>query len=109
MGKAGGELLNVLRGMAEVGGDERRAELLAFLEAKAAEPYLEMLRRWVYEGLLDDPYREFMVAEEEGITKETVAEDFTTLYWERRYQLRRSMVASFLLGCSDKVAKCMSD
>lgn len=30
----------------------------------AAEPYFAMLERWLGEGLLDDPYMEFMIQED---------------------------------------------
>jgi gamma-tubulin complex component 2 len=100
---SGGALLNVLYAQADRGGDEKGSELHAFLLARAAAPYLDMLRRWVYEGVLDDPYHEFMVAEDETVTKETVAEDFTTAYWGRRYTLRRRHVAVFLCRFEDKV------
>ena len=102
-GHAGGDLLNVLHALSDRDGDEKSVDLHSFLLARAAAPYLEMLRRWIYEGVLDDPYHEFMVAEEEGITKETVAEDFTTAYWERRYTLRPNMVAAFLGRFEDKL------
>jgi gamma-tubulin complex component 2 len=53
---SGGALLNALSGCADrLCGDARAAELLGFLQARAAAPYLDMLRRWIYEGLLDDP------------------------------------------------------
>ena len=100
---SGGCLLNVLFTKADRGGDEKSTELHAFLLARAAAPYLDMLRRWVYEGVLDDPYHEFMVAEDETVTKETVAEDFTTAYWERRYTLRRRHVAVLLGRFVDKI------
>jgi gamma-tubulin complex component 2 len=37
-----------------------------------------------------------MVAEEEGVSKETVADDSTTAYWATRYTLRPPHVPSFL-------------
>lgn len=52
----GGSLLNALSACADrFSGDARSAELLTFLQARASAPYLEMLRRWIYEGFLDDP------------------------------------------------------
>jgi len=44
-----------------------------------------------------------MVAEEESVSKETVSEDFTTAYWEKRYTLRPHQVASFLARHQDRV------
>ena len=55
--------------------------------------------------MLEDPYREFMVAEEEVISKEGVIEDFQGhgAYWERRYTLQHDMVATFLERYEEKV------
>jgi hypothetical protein len=103
----GGALLNVLHVMRESQGvvDDRSHETLRFLLARAAVPYLGMLRRWILEGMLEDPYREFMVAEEEVISKEGVIEDFQGhgAYWERRYTLQHDMVATFLERYEEKV------
>lgn len=56
--------------------------------------------------MLEDPYREFMVAEdddESNSSKALVSEDFTTAYWERRYTLRAQQVPAFLVRSADKV------
>ena len=103
----GGELLNVLHAMVFSQGvvDGRSSETLNFLLAQAAVPYLGMLRRWIFEGILEDPYNEFMVAEEDGITKETVLNDFQghSAYWERRYTLRQDMVVTFLRRFRERI------
>ena len=44
-----------------MGGDERASNVTHFLLQRASVPYLDMLRRWIYEGNLIDPYHEFMV------------------------------------------------
>ena len=43
-----------------------------------------MLEGWLYHGILDDPYREFMVREESSLLKENVTEDFNAAYWDSR-------------------------
>lgn len=52
---------------------------------QASVPYFEMLEQWVYHGHLDDPYREFMVREEDGLQKENVVSDFNATYWDSRW------------------------
>jgi hypothetical protein len=55
-------LLNLLhRRLAALGGDAAGAALAERLLAAAAGPYFEILGRWLAEGVLDDPYCEFMV------------------------------------------------
>jgi gamma-tubulin complex component 2 len=49
---------------ARLSGDARGRALAGRLLGAAAEPYLRMLGRWLREGVLDDPYCEFMVQED---------------------------------------------
>jgi gamma-tubulin complex component 2 len=49
---------------ARLSGDARGRALALRLLGAAAEPYLRMLGRWLREGVLDDPYCEFMVQED---------------------------------------------
>lgn len=45
-------------------GDPQGRALVARLLSAACEPYFAMLQRWLCEGVLDDPYGEFMVLED---------------------------------------------
>ena len=55
-------LLNLLhRRLAALGGDAAGRALVERLLAAAAGPYFDILGRWLAEGVLDDPYSEFMV------------------------------------------------
>jgi gamma-tubulin complex component 2 len=46
------------------------------------------VERWVYEGVVDDPYDEFLVLEQRGLRKESLADEYNAKYWDRRYSLR---------------------
>ena len=35
-----------------------------------------MLEDWIYKGLINDPYNEFMIIEDKEINKEKIKEDF---------------------------------
>lgn len=64
-GLRGARLLDLLNERASASiGDARARALLRRLLAAAAEPYFQTLRRWLAEGVLDDPAREFFVAED---------------------------------------------
>ena len=52
----GGALLNKVKDVSARGGDERRAELFSFLIERSAAPFLQTLERWIYTGVIDDPY-----------------------------------------------------
>ncbi|GAB5031649.1 gamma-tubulin complex component 2 [Nannochloropsis oceanica] len=86
--KKGGQLLNELRAAVAGSGDEKSAQTHSFLLEKAAGPYMVMLEGWIYRGVLEDPYCEFMIREEQGLEKENVQEDFNAAYWDARSTIR---------------------
>ena len=88
-GCRGALLLNTLhRAAAAAAGDEAASQLLQQLLAASAAPYCAALGRWVYEGVVEDPYGEFLVQQAGHLSKESLAEDYTTSYWVERYTLR---------------------
>jgi hypothetical protein len=60
-GKRGGALLNALCDSLDRSADKDARALALFLLERAASPYLRMLERWVFAGVLDDKFHEFMV------------------------------------------------
>ena len=86
----GGALLAALREASDaLAGDRAAAGLLARLSEAAAAPYELATKRWVYEGVVDDPYDEFAIVERPHLRKESLAEEYNAAYWTRRYTLRR--------------------
>lgn len=39
-----------------------------------------MLEEWIYKGIINDPYNEFMIIEDKDITKEKLKDDFNEKY-----------------------------
>lgn len=89
--KFGAELLNLLydRWIRTV-SDKSANELFLFLLQKSSVPYWEMLKSWIYKGVLKDPYGEFLVEE-----NRTVLGSSET-YWDKKYTLRPGQVPVFL-------------
>ncbi|RZB60128.1 Retrovirus-related Pol polyprotein from transposon RE2 [Glycine soja] len=56
-------------------------------------PSLSIL--WVYEGIIDDPYGEFFIAEDKSLQKESLTQDYEAKYWRQRYSLKDG-IPSFL-------------
>lgn len=44
-------------------GNPKAQEFCLSVTRKACEPYFEILDKWIYEGIIDDPYKEFFVEE----------------------------------------------
>ena len=115
----GGELLNKVKDVSARGGDERRAELFSFLIERSTAPFLRTylrfdnaecvsfvtntrirktvtLERWIYTGVIDDPYDEFMIQERNDLSKEALNRHFNSRYWNERYTVRKKFVPWFV-------------
>ncbi|XP_052516602.1 gamma-tubulin complex component 2 isoform X4 [Budorcas taxicolor] len=83
-------------------GDSQAQELCLYLTTAASVPYFEILEKWIYRGIIDDPYSEFMVEERE-LRKEKIQEDYNDKYWEQRYTVVQRHIPSFLQKMAGKV------
>ncbi|RKP12988.1 gamma-tubulin complex component protein, partial [Piptocephalis cylindrospora] len=85
-GLKGGNILNIMYAMSRHGDPFIRGFIHRMLDA-VSKPFFTMLKEWIYEGELNDPYGEFF------ITTQDVPDD---LMWRQKYILRRSMTPSFI-------------
>ncbi|CAN6195447.1 unnamed protein product [Urochloa humidicola] len=93
---SGSATLNLLQSQAKVmGGDSAVRSLLEKMTEYSSAAYLRMLERWVYEGVIDDPYGEFFIAENKSLQKESLTQDYDAKYWQQRYSLKEG-IPSFL-------------
>ncbi|XP_057515488.1 gamma-tubulin complex component 2 isoform X2 [Amaranthus tricolor] len=93
---AGVDVLNLLQSQAKaMAGDHVVRSLLEKMAQCTSSAYLEILERWVYEGVIDDPYGEFFIAENKSLQKESLTMDYDAKYWRQRYSLKSS-IPSFL-------------
>ncbi len=57
-------------------------------------------------GDLNDPYKEFMIQEDNSVSRQALQEDFNAQYWEHRYTLRDNAVPKMLRDSAYKVFEC---
>ncbi|EKX37814.1 hypothetical protein GUITHDRAFT_116122 [Guillardia theta CCMP2712] len=89
----GGALLNVLHAYANAASGEQYAS------KKSSVPYLEMLEKWIYQGVVQDPYSEFMVEERPNRPY------YDDSYWEKRFLKREQHILSFLSDKEEELSK----
>eukprot|EP01112_Ceratiomyxa_fruticulosa_P004486 TRINITY_DN15026_c0_g1_i1.p1 TRINITY_DN15026_c0_g1~~TRINITY_DN15026_c0_g1_i1.p1 ORF type:complete len:854 (-),score=186.01 TRINITY_DN15026_c0_g1_i1:181-2742(-) len=100
----GGSLLNVIFHQSiTLGSDQQSIDLFGFLMQKASAPYHQMLEAWIYEGVINDPYAEFMIEEHTELQKNNGKEDFEDTYWAGRYTIRDSQTPTILTRVAQKV------
>jgi len=88
----GGTLLELLYDRyLTFGGDAESQKLYLYFFQKASEPYFAILEKWVYKGIIDDPYKEFMIAENQKETKEDLSNKYTTTFWDTHFHFRPEM------------------
>lgn len=89
---SGATMLNLLQKQAiAMAGDNSARSLLQKLIHAASTPYFRILERWVYEGVIDDPYGEFLINENKSLQKESLSQDYYATYWQQRYSLRQEI------------------
>ena len=101
--KKGGALLNTIYTLMINSSDSSIRDLFSFLLQKSAQPYFAILKKWIYQGVLEDPFQEFIVKENRNCRKENIEVDLNDKYWEERFTFREQMVPVFLSKCKNKV------
>ncbi|XP_038703949.1 gamma-tubulin complex component 2 isoform X2 [Tripterygium wilfordii] len=72
----GSAVLNLLQSQSKaMAGDNAVRSLLEKMAQHASNAYLGILERWVYEGVIDDPYGEFFIAENKSLQKVPATEN----------------------------------
>lgn len=100
---AGSAVLNLLQSQAKaMAGDNAVRSLLEKMTQSASNAYLCILERWIYEGVIDDPYGEFFIAENKSLQKESLTQDYDAKYWRQRYSLKED-IPSFLANIAGTI------
>lgn len=101
---SGGAVLSLLHEkITSLIGDATGQELCLYLTQSACVPYFEMLEKWIYKGIILDPYSEFLVEENDAFQKEKLQEDFNDAYWEQHYSICHGRIPVFLERVADKL------
>jgi gamma-tubulin complex component 3 len=90
-GKKGGELISLIHSFSSSHGDPFVHTFAERLLTQITRPFYNMLRAWIYDGELEDPYQEFLV--HENLDHE---DSGATSVWEQKYRLQDSMIPSIM-------------
>ncbi|KAL1962089.1 hypothetical protein VTN77DRAFT_617 [Rasamsonia byssochlamydoides] len=93
--KKGGQLISLIHGFSSSHGDPFVCAFAEKLLSHVTRPFYDMLRQWIYDGELSDPYKEFFVIEPE-FRPSTDPRRIATSVWEDKYKLDDEMVPSII-------------
>lgn len=101
--KRGGQLISLIHGFSSSHGDPFVSTFASRLLVHVTRPFYDMLRRWIYDGELVDPFHEFFVTEPDPNTRPDVdPRRVATSVWEDKYKIEKIMVPTII---SDELAK----
>ncbi|KAJ5493083.1 Spindle pole body component alp6 [Penicillium diatomitis] len=93
--KKGGQLISLIHGFSTSHGDPFVCAFAEKLLVHVTRPFYDMLRLWIYDGELSDPYREFFVAESDLRTTIDPRRTATSV-WEDKYKLNDDLVPTIV-------------
>lgn len=85
----------MIHGFSSSHGDPFVCSFAEKLLSHVTRPFYDMLRLWIYDGELSDPYKEFFVTEPE-FRPSTDPRRIATSVWEDKYKLDDEMVPSII-------------
>lgn len=103
----GGHTLTVLHNrVVNFSTDQKTQDFCLRLMQAASDPYFEILERWLYLGVIEDPYGEFFVEDtykdkpSPMLCQQQVDLD---AFWRKRFQIHETKVPTFLRSKQDKI------
>lgn len=93
--KRGGQLISLIHGFASTHGDPVVAAFAERLLGTCTRPFYDILRHWIYDGELSDPYQEFFVREQPP-NRDPAKSKGTSNVWEDKYEISEEMIPSII-------------
>lgn len=91
----GGQLVSLIHGFSSSHGDPVVAAFAERLLGSFTRPFYDILRHWIYDGELSDPYQEFFVREQPP-NKESGKGKGASNVWEDKYEIAKDMIPSII-------------
>ncbi|KAL9624527.1 MAG: hypothetical protein Q9160_001191 [Pyrenula sp. 1 TL-2023] len=97
--KRGGQIISLVHSFSSSHGDPFVAAYAERLLTHVTRPFYDMLRQWIYDGELTDPFHEFFVIEQDPNRRPEVdPRKVSTSVWEDKFKLDDSMVPSIIFS-----------
>lgn len=92
--RRGGQIISHIHSFSATHGDPVVAAFAERLLATCTRPFYDILRRWIYDGELSDPYQEFFVRERSADQNPT--HHGVSNVWEDKYEICEDMIPSII-------------
>ena len=99
LGKKGGQLITLIHSFSTSYGDPFVSSFAERMLSYLTRPFYDMLRQWIYDGELSDPYHEFFVIEQDpdNDTRDLDPRRVpASSVWENKYKLDHELVPTII-------------
>ncbi|XWW93445.1 hypothetical protein V2A60_001378 [Cordyceps javanica] len=93
--KRGGQIISLIHGFAATHGDPIVSTFAERLLGTCTRPFYDILRHWIYDGELSDPYQEFFVREQASKPDPAKLKGASNV-WEDKYEVAEDMIPSIM-------------
>ncbi|KAI3342145.1 Spc97/Spc98 family protein [Ustulina deusta] len=93
--KKGGQIISLIHSFSTSHGDPIVGAFAERLLTPVTRPFYDILRHWIYDGELSDPYSEFFIQlkSTEAMAKTKTA---STNVWDEKYEMSQTMIPSIV-------------
>ena len=96
-GKKGTPILTELHArLSTFRGSPNIRKLFTYLFQSASQPLLDFIQKWIYSGIVDDPFNEFFIEVDETISVEDRGAQYESLFWEHKFKLVNFRIPKFI-------------
>ncbi|EON98199.1 putative spindle pole body component alp6 protein [Phaeoacremonium minimum UCRPA7] len=96
--KRGGPLISLIHGFSSSHGDPIVGAFAERLLGSVTRPFYDILRHWIYDGELQDPYQEFFVKEQDpaGKERQELKSRGQSSVWNDKYEIDKDMIPTII-------------
>ncbi|KAI3396262.1 hypothetical protein diail_12344 [Diaporthe ilicicola] len=96
--RKGGQLISLIHGFSTSHGDPIVAAFAERLLGSVTRPFYDILRHWIYDGELQDPYQEFFVKEQDpnDEARLDLKSRGQSSVWNDKYEVGKGMIPSII-------------
>ncbi|KAH8785033.1 Spc97/Spc98 family protein [Diaporthe sp. PMI_573] len=96
--KIGGQLISLIHGFSTSHGDPIVAAFAERLLGSVTRPFYDILRHWIYDGELQDPFQEFFVKEQDPNDEDRLdlKSRGQSSVWNDKYEVSKGMIPSII-------------
>lgn len=89
-------------------GSQQIRKLLLFIFESAAAPLLSFVEKWIYNGIIDDPFHEFFIEVNEEISPKSCGSEYESKFWNNRYKIIQKRLPNGVFLSKNAVDKILT-